>query len=86
MVVWFQIFLSNNFQTSIWPINGIFTHTTTPGQCESERNGNEEVLHTPQSSKTGASFPDAIEYHTQDTPLNGGGGSYSSAGDTVSAF
>ena len=39
---------------SIWPINGILTGTTTPGQSVAEINGNQEVLHIFQSSRTSA--------------------------------
>ena len=34
-------------------------------------NGNKGVLHTPQISKTGASQPDAVQRHTQDTHFGG---------------
>ena len=36
------------------------------GQSGPESNSNEEVLHTPQNSRTGASPSDAIWCHTQD--------------------
>ena len=36
------------------------TGTTTPGQSGSGRNGNEGVLHSLQSSKTGVSPPDDV--------------------------
>ena len=36
------------------------TGTTTPSQSGPESNGNEGVLHTPQSSRDRASPPDAI--------------------------
>ena len=42
---------TNNFQT---------IGTTTPGQSEPGSNGNEGVIHTPQTFRTGASPPDAI--------------------------
>ena len=38
------------------PIDGTLTGTTTPGQSVPEINGNEGVLHIPQSSKTGVSL------------------------------
>ena len=33
--------------SSIWPIDKTLTDNTTPGQSESEINGNKEVLHIP---------------------------------------
>ena len=35
--------------SSIWPIDRTLSVTTTPGQCESVSNGNEGVVHIPQS-------------------------------------
>ena len=40
---------------SIWPIVGILTDITTPGQSREGNNGNKGVLHSLQCSKTGAS-------------------------------
>ena len=34
----------------IWPIDRILSGATTPGKSGSESDGNEEVLHIPQSS------------------------------------
>ena len=39
------------------------TRNSTPDQREPGRNGNEVVLHNPQSFRTEAS--DAVQYHTQ---------------------
>ena len=36
--------------SSIWPINGNLTDTTTPGQSGPKSKGNEGVLHIPQAS------------------------------------
>ena len=47
--------------SSIGPIDGILTSTTTPGLSEPENNGNEGLLYIPQRSKTGASPSDAGE-------------------------
>ena len=38
----------NNFQKSIWPINGILISTTKPGQSGPGIDGNEAVQHTSQ--------------------------------------
>ena len=46
------IHLSNS---SIWPIEGTLTGTTTLDQSEPGNNGNEEVLHIPQNFRTEAS-------------------------------
>ena len=34
----------------IWPINETITDSTTPVQSQPESNGNEKILHIPQSS------------------------------------
>ena len=39
--------------------------TTTPGQSCPGSNGNEEVLHIPQSSKTGTSPSDSLVSYTE---------------------
>ena len=70
---------------SLWPLDGTLKGTITPGQSGPGSNSNEGVLHTTKNSRAEASQPDAINYRTQDT-LFFGGGSYSSAGDTVSIF
>ena len=46
--------------SSIWPINRTLSVATTIGQSGSGSNGNEEVLHIPQSSRTGASLSDCL--------------------------
>ena len=38
------------FNNSIWLIDRAQTGTTTPGPSGPESNGNEEILHIPQSS------------------------------------
>ena len=45
---------------SILPIDGTLIGTTTSGQSEFGGNGNEDVLHTPYISRTGALLPDAV--------------------------
>ena len=45
---------------SIWPIDGTPTGTITPDQSGPGSNGNEEALHIPQISRTGASSPNAV--------------------------
>ena len=51
----------SNFKTHPFlPIDGTLTSITTPGQSESGSNGNEELLHSPQISRTRASPPDAV--------------------------
>ena len=44
----------------IRPIDRTFSGVTTPGQSGSGSNGNEGVLHIPQSSRTGASPSDCL--------------------------
>ena len=57
MIMWYQVLLSKR---SIWPTYRTLTGTTSPGQSRPGCNGNEEVLYTPQSSRTGASSSDAV--------------------------
>ena len=46
---------------SIWPIDKTLSGATTPGQSEPGSNGNEGVLHIPQSSSiTGALLSDCL--------------------------
>ena len=45
---------------SIWPKGRTILGATTPGQSEPGRNGNEEVLCIPQSSKAGSSPSDCL--------------------------
>ena len=44
-----SLWLAKWLNSSMWPINGTLTGTTTPGQSEPESNGNEGVLHIPQT-------------------------------------
>ena len=68
-LVWLQF-------NSIRPIDSTLSCATTLGQSEFGTNGNEEVLHIPQSSSiTGTSLSDCFMY-IQDTR---GWGSYPSA-------
>ena len=46
--------------SSIWPIDGTVTGTTTLGQSGPGSNSNEGVFHIPQSSKMGTSPLDAL--------------------------
>ena len=43
-----------------WAIDGTIEGITTSGQSEPGSNGNEEVLHIPQSSRTGTSLSDIV--------------------------
>ena len=44
--------------------------TTTLSQSGPGSNDNERVLHTPQSSRNGASLSDTVECHTEDTSFS----------------
>ena len=44
----------------IWPVDGILTGTTTPGQSGTGSNGNEDVLYIPASSRTGVYLLDGL--------------------------
>ena len=46
--------------TFILPMNEILTNTTTPGQIEAGNNGNDELVHITQSSRTGALLSEAV--------------------------
>ena len=46
--------------SSIWPIDGILKGSTTLSQSRPGSNGNEGILHIPQSSKTRASPSDSL--------------------------
>ena len=60
-------FSINTQFSSIWPINRTLLAATTPGQSEPGNDGNEGVLHIPQSSSiTGASPLDCFGSY-QDT-------------------
>ena len=47
--------------SSIWPIDGTLTGTTTSGQSEPGSNDNERVHHNLKSSRTGTS-PSCVSY------------------------
>ena len=58
--------------SSIWPMGKTLSGATTPGLSGPGSNGNERVLHIPQSSRTGASPSDAghslgVESYLSDT-------------------
>ena len=44
--------INDNFQTDLFDTDDTLTSATTLGQSVSGSNGNEMVLHTPQSTKT----------------------------------
>ena len=46
--------------SSIGPIDRTLTGTTTPGPSGTMSNGNESVIHIPETPKTGASPYDAV--------------------------
>ena len=48
--------------SSIWPPDKTLTGTTLSDQSGSGSNFNEEILHIPQSSKTGASSSNLVSY------------------------
>ena len=56
---------SKRLDSSIWPLDGTQTGTVTLDQSGPEINDNEEVLHTTQSSRIGASPQDEISYYSQ---------------------
>ena len=58
-IVFFKI-LSKWLNSSIWPIDETVTGTITLGHSGPGRNGNEKVVHIPQSSWTEASSCDAV--------------------------
>ena len=47
-------------QSSIWSIDETLTGITTSGQSGPGSNGNDEVLHIPQNSRTWAFLSDAV--------------------------
>ena len=53
--------------SSTWTRDGILIGTTTLSLSGPGSNGNEGVLHIPQSSKTEAFTLDSVKCHTQDT-------------------
>ena len=61
----FQIipFSISKLFSSVWPIDRTLSGATTPGQSETGSDGNEGVLHIPQSSSiTGASSDCLVSY------------------------
>ena len=63
--------------------------TNTPGKSGLGSNGNEGVLHTLQTSRTGVLLSVAIQCHIQDTSFlgnDGGGRTYHYAEDTITVF
>ena len=52
------------FNSSILSIDGTLTGTTSLGESGHASNGNEEVLHIPQSSRTGAPTSDHLDSYT----------------------
>ena len=54
----------NNFCSDLFDIDGTLTDTTTPGQSGPGSNSKEVILHTPQTSRTGASPSDTVKCHT----------------------
>ena len=57
---------SKRLNSSIYPIDGILTGTTSPGLSGTGSNSNEGVLHIPQISRTRAS---SCILHSQSTEL-----------------
>ena len=53
--------------SSIWPTDRIVSGATTLDQSSLGSNGNEGVLHIPQSSRTGVLWSDSFESYIQDT-------------------
>ena len=84
-VKWYQINFSytNNFQTDQLDPWIKLTYTTTPGQSKPLNNNNEDVLHTPQSSRNSDSPPNAALYPSH---FLGGCRAYSYACDRVNVF
>ena len=62
-----------DLNSSIWPIDGILTGTTTLGQRGCGWNGNDSVFYTPQISRADNSTSDAVKCHTQHIPIGSGG-------------
>ena len=64
--MWNAISLAQDLNSNNFPIDGTLTGTITPDQNGPGSNGNVEVLHIPQSSRTAASQSDPglsyIEY------------------------
>ena len=53
--------LENDKKSSIYPFDRTLTRTTTPGKTGFVNNGNEEIFHIPQSSRTVAPPSDGLE-------------------------
>ena len=68
----FSINISMQF-SSIQHIDRALSGATTPAQSGPGRNGNEGVIHTPQSSSITGTLPSNCLYHIQDTHFGGGG-------------
>ena len=56
----FVVRLYLHFLTSIWPVIGTLTRTTSPGESGPGSNGHGGILHTPQISRTETSQPVAV--------------------------
>ena len=56
----YQLFICTHLNGSISSTDETLTGITTPGLSEPKCNGNKGVLHIPQSSRSGASSPDAV--------------------------
>ena len=73
VLLFFKIFYPRSCQIQIilnrfiWTINLTLMRTTTLRQSEPWSYDNEQVLHTHQISRTGASPPDEVYFHTYDT-------------------
>ena len=59
----------NFFSKSISLIGRTLTGTTTRGKSGPGSNGNEEIFHIPQISRTRTSLSDAVQYPTPNTPF-----------------
>ena len=59
---WFQVFQcnTNNFLADLFDTHGTLTGTSTSVQSELGSNDNKEILHTPQSYRTGVSQLDSV--------------------------
>ena len=55
-----MIILSKWLNCSIWPIDGTLRGTSNPGQSGPGINGNEGVLHIPQSFRIQTSASDSV--------------------------
>ena len=72
---WFQVFLYNRNNLTLviclhtvcstWPIDRTLSGATIPGQSGPVSNGNERVLHIPQTSKAGTSLSDGLMSYSE---------------------